>query len=99
MASGSSGSGSGSGSGSLSSQSMPSSMESGSTLPNQDVTDGYFSEPEETDHGWGKLIPLGKAFELIGWCIQYVRLVSAFLQPLTIGLLRELLHQRIETSC
>ncbi|XP_028396763.1 serine/threonine-protein kinase Chk2-like isoform X2 [Dendronephthya gigantea] len=65
MASSSSASGSGSGSGSLSSQSVPSSMESGSTLPNQDVVDGYFSEPEETDRGWGKLIPLGRSFELI----------------------------------
>ena len=50
-----------------SSQSVPSSMESGSTLPTtQDVVDGYFSEPEETESGWGKLIPVGKGFELVG---------------------------------
>ncbi len=55
-----------SGSGSLSSQSVPSSMDSGGTLPTQDVVDGYFSEPEEAEPGWGKLIPVGRGFELIG---------------------------------
>ncbi|CAB4039949.1 serine threonine- kinase Chk2-like, partial [Paramuricea clavata] len=57
-----------SGSGSLSSQSVPSSMESGATLPTQDVVDGYFSEPDETEAaeaGWGKLIPNGRGFELL----------------------------------
>ena len=55
-----------SGSGSMSSQSVPSSMDSGATLPTQDVVDGYFSEPEETaEPGWGKLIPVGRGFELI----------------------------------
>ena len=60
-----------SGSGSLSSQSVPSSMESGATLPTQDVVDGYFSEPEEAEAaepGWGKLIPVGRGFELLGEC-------------------------------
>lgn len=58
---------SGSGSGSLSSQSVPSSMESGSTLPVQDDVDGYLSEQEEAeDLTWGKLIPIGRGFTLLG---------------------------------
>jgi hypothetical protein len=46
-------------------------MESGATLPTQDVVDGYFSEPDETETaepGWAKLIPVGRGFELLGEC-------------------------------
>ena len=59
---------------------MPSSMDSGSTLPTQDVVDGYFSEPEETAEpaGWGKLIPVGRGFELIGSYTQIVNTVDVF---------------------
>ena len=62
-------------SGSGSSQSVPSSMESGATLSTQDVVDGYLSEPEETESGWGKLIPVGRGFDLVGkltLCIVYL---------------------------
>ena len=59
-----------SGSGSLSSQSVPSSMDSGATLPTQDCVDGNWSEQEDLvdESCWGKLYPVvsGKGFGLVG---------------------------------
>ena len=67
-----------SGSGSLSSQSVPSSMDSAATIPTQDIPDGDFFESEEIEEiGWGKLIPVGRCFNgafntLIGeYCCRY----------------------------
>ena len=68
-------------SGSGSSQSVPSSMESGATLSTQDVVDGYLSEPEEADLGWGKLIPVGRGFDLVGefiLCFVYFSFICIF---------------------
>lgn len=57
-----------SGSGSLSSQSVPSSIDSGGTLSasQSDLVDGDISD--ENQLLWGRLIPVGDGFHRVGEC-------------------------------